>query len=164
MSDHLGPSTWASDVRAIIDLFLLKGKNEIATYKEMEALIGKPVTGASSIYQVAKRRLSDTYHIVIKTIPRVGGKRLDDGGIVEELPGDRATIQRRVERSLQKAANIENPEALSNSQKLEYLGHLAHMGLVRHLQEPQVDRALQERVQRELPAISVDKLITLCRS
>lgn len=154
----------ASDVRALVDAFLLLGKNEILTYAQASELIQKPVSGASSEYQAARERLSRDYGIEIKTVKNVGGQRLDDGGIVEELPRDRAGIRRRVKRSLRKVANVQDYGALSNGQKLEHDRHVASMGIMLELQKPAASRAIDQRVQQGLTKIDVDKLIETLRS
>jgi hypothetical protein len=157
-------SLWASNVRAIIDGVLLLGRNEILTYKQMADLIGKPVDGSTSEYQVAKERLARDHRVELRTIHRIGAQRLDDGGIVEELPRDRAGIQRRVRRSLRRAANVEKYAEMSTTQKHEYDTHLAHLGLMQHLDEPSVGRAIDERVQRGLTAPDIQRLIETLRS
>lgn len=156
-------STWVADVRALIDAVLLLERNEILTYEQMADLIGKPVEGSSSEYQTAKERLSRDHRVELRTIAKVGAQRLDDGGIVEQLPGDRASIHRRIKRSVRRAANVENYGALSNTQKLEHDRHLAHMGLMRQLQEPAPSRAIDERVQRGLTKLDVERLIEILR-
>lgn len=156
-------STWASDVRALIDAMLLLSANEILTYTAMEQLLGKTIKGDSSEYQVARERLARDYHVEIKTIPRVGAQRLDDGGIVEELPRDRDAIHRKVHRSIRRAGNIEDYGALTNAQKLEHDRHAAHLGLMAELNKPHVARAIDDRVRKEPLRIDVDKLIEALR-
>ena len=156
-------STWASDVRALIDAMLLLGRNEVLTYGQMSELIGKAVDGSTSEYQVARERLGRDHGVEVKTLTRQGALRLDDGGIVEELPRDRAGIQRRVKRSIRRAANVEHYGALSNTQKLEHDRHLAHLGLMRQLQEPGVARAIDDRVRHGLTKIDVDRLVETLR-
>jgi hypothetical protein len=156
-------STWASDVRALIDAFQLLGKNEILTYEQMGDLIGKAVNGSASEYQAAKERMARDHGVEIKTLPRMGAQRLDDGGIVEELPRDRAGIQRRVARSHRRASNIEDFDALSNPQKLEANRHMAQLGLMQHLQQPQVSRAIDDRVRDGARTLEVDRLVAMLR-
>lgn len=163
MIGKAGASTWASDVRAIMDGFLLQERNQVLTYEQMGELIGKLVDGSASEYQVARERLSRDHGIEIKTIPKVGGLRLDDGGIVEELPGDRATIHRRIKRSVRRATNVEDYSALKNTQKLEHDRHLATLGIMRQLQEPQASKAIEQRVTSGLAQVDVQRLIDVLR-
>lgn len=161
---EFGASMWAANVRALVDACLLLRKNEVLTYKQMASLIDKPVDGATSEYQYARNRLSKHHRIELKTLNKVGAMRLDDGGIVEELPRDRDSIHRKIKRSLQRAANVEEYDVMSNTQKLEYDRHLAHLGLQHALQEPAPSRAIDERVTRGLGEIEVQQLIALLRS
>ena len=159
-----GASMWAANVRALVDAMLLLVKNEVLPYAQMSALIGKDVDGGTSEYQVARNRLSKHYHIEMKTLPKIGAMRLDDGGIVEELPRDRDGIHRKIKRSLQRTANVEDYDVLSNTQKLEHDRHLAHLGLMRALQEPAASRAIDERVTYGLREVDYQRLIELLRS
>ena len=85
----------------------------------MTALLGKETTGNSGALQAALRILSRDHGVEFKNLRKIGYVRLDDIGIIEMAAPDRQSIKKRVGRSIQRSANIQNWEGLADKYKRE---------------------------------------------
>lgn len=156
-------SRFSYDVRQLVEAGLQVKVNHVWHYADMQALLGRDLTGNDAALQTAIRRLSRDHACEFKNIRRVGYVRLDDEGIVSEAPGDRLKIGRKIKRASQRSTNIRDWENLTDSLKREVDAHRSILGLMRSILRPASVRRVREEVNRARAELDVEQTVKLFR-
>lgn len=146
-------SAFTYEVRALVDAGQQIEAGAVWTYERIAEIIGAPqVNGNHSSLQKALARLSRDHGIEFSNVRKVGYVRLDDPGIVEAMPADRSTIQRKVKRSVQRSDNVKDWSTLSNEQQAELNASRAILAAIRRA----VNRKTVEQVKAEARLLSAE--------
>lgn len=151
MPDQETVSAFTYEVRALVEAGRQIDIGSVWTYQQIAETIGVPqIHGNHSSLQKALARLSRDHGIEFRNVRKAGYVRLDDPGIVEAMPNDRASIQRKVKRSVQRSENVKDWSGLTNDQRAELNASRAILSVIRRA----VDRKTIQRVKAEAQSIA----------
>jgi hypothetical protein len=117
-------------------------KDELASYRDLSLVVGKPVNGASHTLQSAIRGLLRE-GLVFATIRGVGIKRLTDAQIVSAADRDITSVRRRSKRAAKKLV-VSDYQKLTAKQQLEHTAKISIMGAIASMTSDRAIAAIEK--------------------
>lgn len=144
MNTRLAISEVSADTLALEHELLTVEVGDTVVYKQLSAVIGRNTQGnARGVLTSARRRVLRDHGALFESVIGTGLKRLDDVGKVQAAAAVLPKMRRLAKRGRQKAASVDNFEALPNELKVSHNVTMAMLGAIDYAARPSTTKKLE---------------------
>lgn len=159
MSDKKSIPEMSADTRAIVQRLARCKPQDMVTYKELSALVGRNIqNGARYLLSSAIRALLRD-RMVFESVRNEGVKRLADGEIVDTSGTILPRVRRMAKRGIRKLTAVENFNELPNAAKVKHNTAISHLGLLAHLSTEKSAAQIEVKVEEAKQSLSLSKAL-----